>query len=242
METSRWSVRLAIDAITNDLMNAMARSFQLRRIYLLEFGAAKAEEDEPATVTMELEAVDEQEARILGQHLVGEAQAAARLPQRGSTVVWVAPLADADESSLRFLGRAKELIDDEDFDLAVVAAQIHLEVQIATLVRRAVRSDPSASVKLLVGDGDRGWPPQVPAAQRVLEAMLGVKVTTFPRWRDYTVHLTRRNDVVHAGASVDRESAEASLRVVSELWLWLNGAAQQAQREREAVRGSSGAA
>lgn len=200
-------MRLAVDGeFSNELINALARYFMLRRIYLLEFGPATTDDGEPPTVTMEVDALNEQEARVLGQHLVGEAQAAAREARRETIVVWVAPLADGDKSSLRFLGRAKELIEDEDFDLAVVAIQIHLEVQVSTLIRRAARSDPCRKVSLLVGEGDRGWAPQTQSAQRVLEALFGIKVTTFPRWREYTVHLKRRNDVVHAGASRWTES------------------------------------
>ena len=139
----------------------------------------------------------------------------------------MAPLVHSPESSHRFLRRAKDLISDEEFDLAVVAAQIHLEVQVTTLVRQAIEPDPSPLIKVLMAR-ERGWPPQHEASQRVLEALFGVKVTAFPGWQDYKTHVKRRNDVVHAGASIDRESAEASLQAVSRLWLWLNENAQRA--------------
>lgn len=233
MEPARWSVRLAFEAeISNELMDAMM-GFGFRvRIHRMEFRPASADGDEPATVTMELDAVNAQEARILAQHLLGEAQAAAQLAERRSTVVWVAPLADSDESSLRFLGRAKELIDEEDFDLAVVAAQIHLEVQVATLVRRAIAAEASAALRALVG-GDRGWPPHDRWGGRVVEAVLDVKLAAFPKWQDYRTHVARRNDVIHSGAPVDQESAEASLSVASDLWLWLNDASQRATPRHE---------
>jgi hypothetical protein len=49
-----------------------------------------------------------------------------------------------------------------------------------------------------------------------------VKVTQYPQYADFGAHAKRRNDVVHGGQELDQESAEASVRVVRGLWLWLN--------------------
>jgi hypothetical protein len=236
MASSKWSVRLALDAsVTTELMNAMSAVVAQPGavfVHQLEYDFGSREDEEPVTLTIELNATDAQEARIFSQELFGKAQSLAGGSERIATVVWVAPIAPGPESSHRFLSRAKEFISDKEFGLAVVAAQIHLEVQVTTLVRQAIEPDPSPLVKVLM-DRHRGWPPQHEASQRVLEALFGVKVTAFPGWSDYKTHVKRRNDVVHAGASIDRSSAEASLQVVSSLWLWLNENAQRVNFDHE---------
>ncbi len=226
MSTTRWSVRLAFEGrITNELMNAMVGAGFRVRMHYAEFDPGSEQTGEPTSVTIELDAIDAREARVLGIHLLGQAQDAARM-KRDASPVWVVPLQDAEKSSMRHLRRAKELFDEDDFDMAVVAAQIHLEVQTTTLVQHALRSDPSPLVSVFA-TGRRGWAPHDPIARRVLDAVLGIRITDFPRWNEYQAHVARRNDVIHAGLPVDAESAKDSLEVTSELWLWLNAAAQR---------------
>jgi hypothetical protein len=210
-------------------MDALLNLAHKMRWYGMEFGPSV--DDEPQTVTIEFEALDGNEARIRALHMFDRAQAIARSTPRGSSVVWVAPAQDAEESSLRFLGRARELFEEDDYALAVVVAQIHLETQVATLTRLVLDDDPSPLVRVVVKN-DRGWAPHDQFGRKVLEAVLAVKMTDFPGWSDYMTHIARRNDVAHGGASVDRESAERSLQVASDLWLWLNEAAQQADNLR----------
>ena len=222
---SSWSVRLAVaesDAgpISREL--AVAWTGEVHRLVM-----RAGEDGEPDTVTFELDAANAQAARIVAQHSLGKVRAAAGLPVRESPVLWVAPLLGGSESSHRFLSHAEDLVEENAFDLAVVAAQIHLEVQVATLVRRAIAAHSSPLVHALA-ERQRGWPPHDRWAQPVLEALFDVRMTTFPRWREYNAHVSRRNDVAHGGQVVDRESATDSLRVVSDLWLWLNEAARRA--------------
>jgi hypothetical protein len=226
MPVRRWSVRLAVESrVDNALMDAMVSLAHKMRWYGVEFGPSP--DEGPETVTIEFDALDGNEARIRAQQMFGRAQEIARSRPRGSTVVWVAPAKDAAESSLRFLGRARELFEEEDYALVVVVAQIHLETQVAALVRLVLGDDPSPLVKVVVKN-DRGWAPHDRFGQQVLEALLAVKMSEFPRWEEYKAHVARRNDVAHGGASIDRESSETSLQVVLDLWLWLNDAAQRA--------------
>jgi hypothetical protein len=229
MAIRRWSVRLAVECrVDNALIDALTNLAHTMRWYGMAFRAAS--DDEPETVTIEFEALDGKEARIRAQHMFDRAQAIARSTPRGSNVVWVAPLKETDESSLRFLGRARDLFDDEDYALAVVAAQIHLETQIATLLRLVLENDPSPLVDVIVAS-DRGWAPHDRFGRRLLETLLDVKMPEFSAWGEYRTHVTRRNDVTHGGASIDRESAERSLQVVSDLWLWLNDAAHRVSKD-----------
>jgi hypothetical protein len=215
----RWSVQLAVECrVDNALIDALTNLAHTMRWHGMAFRPASG--DEPETVTIEFEALDGKEARIRAQHMLDRAQAIARSTPRGSHVRWVAPLKETEESSLRFLGRARDLLEEEDYALSVVAAQIHLETQIATLMR-------------LVGEkSDRGWAPHDRSGRRLLETLLDVKMSEFSAWSEYRTHVRRRNDVTHGGASVDRESAERSLQVVSDLWLWLNEAALRVSTDR----------
>jgi hypothetical protein len=58
-----------------------------------------------------------------------------------------------------------------------------------------------------------------------LEPLFSIDMEQFSRWDEYVAHTLRRNDVVHDGRAVDRESATTSLEVIEALWLWLNDAA-----------------
>ena len=209
--------------ISGSAMSIAALASGMHTITMLP---ASADGDEPATVTFELEAADARHARIVAQHRLGEVQAAAGVAMHEASVVWVAPLLGSFESSHRFFAHARELLDEESFDLAVVAAQIHLEVQVRTLVRLAVASDPSALTSAIVAR-QRSWGPHDRWAQPIIEALFGITLTSYPGWREYKTHVKRRNDVVHLGQALDRESAEDSLRAVHGLWLWLNEAAQR---------------
>lgn len=99
--------------------------------------------------------------------------------------------------------------------------------------RAVTRDDTSPLVGVLTGS-DRGWGPHQRSGSEVLEALISRKMTEFPRWSAYKSHVKRRNDVVHAGSAVDPESAQESLAVVYDLWLWLNDAAQR-QSDRGAL-------
>ena len=147
---------------------------------------------------------------------------------REAPVIWVARLADEAESSLRYLEQAKELLDDEPFDLAVVAVQIHLEVHVRVLVEMTAEAQFSPLLDAVIS-GQRSWGPHERWLQPVLEALFGIKMADCPVWSDYKdAHLQRRNAVVHRGQEIDADSAKASIDTVSALWLWLNDAATRA--------------
>jgi hypothetical protein len=125
-------------------------------------------------------------------------------------------------SSHRFLEHARTLFESEDgYDLAVVAAQIHLEIQVKILVEQATASDASRLKGALVGQRHT-WAPHDRWMRAILEALFGVRVTDYPRWGDYDAHLTRRNDVIHSGQDVDEDAARESIELVEHFWLWLN--------------------
>jgi hypothetical protein len=201
------------------------RFFQDVRWVTLKGGVLEGEE--PASLTLELQARNAQDARVLAQHKLGELRRRAGIPVRQAPVVWVARLADGHASSLRFLEQAKELLEAESFELAVAAAQIHLELQVRVLVEMIAERTGSLLLAAVIGKQAR-WAPHERWLRPVLEALLGVKMTDCEAWTPYEAHVARRNGVVHAGQEIDADSAKASLDTVSALWLWLNDAATAA--------------
>lgn len=159
----KWSVQLIVDpADVRSLSPHLLAAFS-PDVHGVTFGGGNtSEDDEPPWITIDVAAADWHEARVLAQHLVGRVYESAGLPPRELPVAWVAPLAPGDESSLRFMSQAKELLDDERYDFAVVAAQIHLEVHVDTLVRRAVAADSSPLAETVM----RYWVPDLRLGRR----------------------------------------------------------------------------
>jgi hypothetical protein len=74
---------------------------------------------------------------------MAEMRRRAGVPDGPDGVIWVVPLADDAESSLRFREYAKDALDAEEYDLAVATIQIHLEVHVRVLVELIAKTQPS---------------------------------------------------------------------------------------------------
>lgn len=229
MSTLTWSVRLAVDERDSGPISRVLDQALTHDIRRLTVSRPVGAYDEGAdVVTFELAAPDARNARILAQHLLGKVRRAAGLKAQEAPVVWVAPLLPTQSSSHRFLDHARELFESEDgYDLAVVAAQIHLEIQVKILVERTV-ADDSSRLRGAIVDQRHSWAPHDRWARAILEALFQVRMTDYPRWREYEAHLTRRNDVAHRGQEIDRAAAQESIEVIEHFWLWLNELAAKA--------------
>jgi hypothetical protein len=218
-----WSVRLAVgDAEGGPLSTAFEAAVRPELRQMAISGRRRDDDDDgPAWVTFELEALSAKEARITAQHLLGLMRQAAGVPVSGQApVLWVVPVRSEYKSGLRFIEQARDLLEADEPDLAVVAAQIHLELQVATIVARKTASDESPVARVVL-DNKRNWAPHRADARPIVDAILGIPVTSFPRWADYMAHVGRRNAVVHEGQEIDADAAAQSIEVVRELWLWL---------------------
>jgi hypothetical protein len=213
--------------LTADELRAVSRPLMgdplATGVRLLSLGSGTMEE--PPTVTFEFYAVDARTARIEAQHRLGKAmEAGGRRPRQGA-VVWVAPLSEDGIDDLRFLHQAKGFLEEGHCEMAIVAAQIHLESQVATLVRRATEADPASPLGRLIAV-QRRWAPHHQPARMIIEALFNCDVTDFPGWEQYRkAHVERRNDVVHRGQIVDQDSATASVHLIEDFWVWLLKAA-----------------
>lgn len=179
--------------------------------------------DDGAYLTAVVEAASPQDARVRAQHHLGEILRRAGLTSRQAEVVWVAPVRDRDGEDLRFLNLARDLVEDERPDMAVLAAQTHLEIQVAALVKRVVEQDATPLRREAIKQ--RSWSMVSPTLQALIQDTLGVQPTSWESCNRYRVHLARRNDVAHRGQYVDPDDARDSIAVVEALWLWLNDAA-----------------
>jgi hypothetical protein len=180
-----WSVSFAVDEMDArplsrqeifDLMHVRG----VRRISVGPSGVGESEE--VASLTLELEAIDGATAQQRGESLLLRARRACGLPDEVSSVAWVTPLTNDNSSSVRFLEKAEELLDDEDeLDMAVVAAQIHLEIQVRTLIERAAEGDGPEWLGVLTNTRGLGNL-NSRQTQDLIHALLGFDVTQSPDW------------------------------------------------------------
>jgi hypothetical protein len=229
----RWSVRLLLDpeeagplsrVLTPELEAGVDESVLPRQI-----GSERGDEAESDTVTFDVTAPTASDARIAAQHRLGEMKRRAGLRVREAEVVWVAKLSDdpgADD--LRFLRYANELLANEQPEMAVVAAQTHLEIQVRTLLRMTLEAKPSPVFEAI--SKRLRWAPDNPWLQPILEELYQVRMDRCGAWRAYKAHAVRRNHVVHAGQHVEVIEARESIDAVSRVWTWLSDIANSRVR------------
>ena len=225
MAPPRWSVRLVLgDGEAGPISRLLIPELEAgidQTVLPRAIGRDGSDEGEPDTITFDVTASTARDARVFAQHRLGEMRRRAGVRVRESEVVWVARLSDdPNADSLRFLSRAKRLVEGEDPEMAVVAAQTHLEVQVRILVEMTTETEPSPVLDALAGR--LKWAPHDPWLRPILERLYGVKMDECHAWGAYNAHVTRRNHVVHRGQPIDDTAAKESIDAVSALWEWLN--------------------
>ncbi len=212
-----WSVKLRVEEDELGPITGMPDPAVIRGMRHVRFGGYSSDDvDDPPSVTFELQAPDSAVAEDRAQSVAAQLRRAVKLPEALLPIVWLAPIG-ADDASSRFLDEAQDLIHSEQYALAVVAAQIHFEVQLRVLLEEAAGKDlPRWAARLLKDRGiaELKRPPSLAA----IELLLGVDVTQLPEWQRFNAHIDRRNDVVHRGQAVGLNQAKESVAVVRELW------------------------
>jgi hypothetical protein len=125
-------------------------------------------------------------------------------------VVTIAQVAGVPRAADLFIFTADDMREQQQFGLAVVAAQIHCEMWIRTAIEEAAHRQGSAIADLAVSL-PMSWTLLDRNSPRIFEALLGARPTDAPGWQSYKAHVARRNSVVHHGATVTRELADASI-------------------------------
>lgn len=188
-------------------------------IRLIVGGFWEHEAEESPFVTLELRADRADAAEDLAQQLSAFSLRKAGLEAHTLPVVWVTPL-DGEQESHRFLEEAKSLFGGEQFDLAVVAAQIHFELQLRLLLERAAhRTGTKWAARLVKNRRVATLANEISEAS--VQLLLGIDVTESQYWPEFKAHLSRRNAVVHEGRTMGPKEAEASIKVVQALWATL---------------------
>jgi hypothetical protein len=189
------------------------------------------ESDEVASLKLEIAAATAGDAKTAAENLLFLGRQASGLPAEVPTVAWVTPLKSDDASSVRFLEKAEQHMDDEDeADIAVVAAQIHLEVQVRTLIEQAAEQDGPEWIEVLMNRRGLG---NLNSRQvkDLLRALLGIDIAGVPEWQEYKAHNLRRNAIVHEGQNVEPAEAKASVNVVRALCIRMANAALAREAE-----------
>jgi hypothetical protein len=188
--------------------------------------SAVGESEQLASLKLELQADGATEAKERAEGLLyAGRRAAGLLPDAVAEIAWVTPLSNSASSSARFLEKAEELLDDEDnLDLAVVAAQIHLEAQVRTLLEHAAEDEGPHWIDVLLKQRGLGNLNNT-QTRALIVALLGFDVTSSSRWKDYRGHAVRRNAIVHDGQDVLPEEARLSVTTVRALSIELAEAA-----------------
>jgi hypothetical protein len=221
----RWSVKLRIrDDELGPVSGLWAPNFAVGARHIRFDGSSENSDTDPPSITFELQAASFSDAEERAQTAALRMRRALKLPDAVLPVIWLAPVGDDDASS-RYLDHARDMIDGELYGLAVIAAQIHFEVQLAELLKEAAgQAPPRWSQRLLRERGVAELKREQSFA--AVELLLGVDVTQLPEWPRFQDHVERRNDVAHRGQAVAKEQAEDSLNVVRELWAKLSAVAR----------------
>lgn len=190
MALSRWSVRLSLDEGEAGPISSVVNAAFRPEIHGMSIGRGPLDEpDEPGTFTIEVDGANANDARVRCQHILGELQRVAGLSRRLAPAVWVAPLSDDHPSSLRFLSEAEYLVGDKRYEMAVVASQIHLEIQVRVLVETAIEAGSEKTLALILRERP-AWSPHDRIVEAILDALLGVRVKDYPGWGDYMAHVS----------------------------------------------------
>ncbi len=182
-------------------------------------------------IELYVDAVDPADARQQAEDLYAKMRKEGGLPpQPEPRFVGVYMNAGADPLWLQHFDEASDMIEQQRYELAIVAAQIACEIEIKEAVETGVDA-PEGSLARMAIDGPRSWSLIDKRAQKVFAAVIGETPTEEDWWRDYRDHVERRNNIVHRGARAAELDARRSLGVAEELVDWV-------QRTRRGHAGS----
>lgn len=221
-----WSVGLVIDdAESRRLSESSIALYILESTdgHMLRF-KSPPDVDDVENLRLEISAQSAKEAEDRALGVIYKARRAAKLPDAVVPVAWVTPVRDTEVGS-NFLDEAEDLLDSEQFQMAVVAADIHLEVQVKAMIETALnRVVPEFADVLLQHRSNTNI--NRPEGQSMIKRLLNVDVTRLDEWHAFRAHAGRRNAIVHEGQSIDEAEAVDSLSAIRSLWLRLSEAWQ----------------
>jgi hypothetical protein len=144
----------------------------------------------------------------------------------GSTVVrfGLAPGLLREARHFELLANARELLDDNRCEFAIIASQIAVEIYTELAVTALVERLGLDAFGAAVLDTIDGYGPHRRRVQALWNALTADTIQQRATvWRDYREHVERRNDVVHRGHKASASEARASLEAATQMLLYLAG-------------------
>jgi hypothetical protein len=217
-----WSVGLVVsDAEARALAESSVVTYLLEVAagHTLRFTSPPVDGDEDIeNFRIEVAAESGPAAREMALGIVYRARRSAGLPDRVVPVAWVSP-ASVDEEGENYFDQAEDLVEDEKYGLAIVAAEIYLQAQTKELIERAVaQREPRLKTVLLQHRTNLSLQDQ---GLEMIKEFFGVELAQLPEWQNYRAHLGRRNAVVHSAKSFLKAEAAESIAAVRAIWLHL---------------------
>lgn len=172
----------------------------------------------------------EEDARTVATEIYARIRELGRLPAAPDPQISLVALVagvpvDADEH----IFEAQRFRDEQRFELAVIEAQIHCEMQVRYFMELVAANH--SNVVLALVRNRRTWSLLDQPGQQLFTILLDRRPAEFPQWNEYRLHVNRRNDVAHRGVRVTRDDATASINVVVALRFFVEKAADEAVAE-----------
>jgi hypothetical protein len=227
-----WSVCLVVDeGEINHLANSevVMEAMYPDGVESLTFGSTETDDGETASITFELGSPSSVAAEDRAQNLLLQGLKAIGARPRRVPVAWVLPVAETDSGAARSLAEARELLDEERYELAVISAHIYLETQVLTLLDRAINAEDRPEWVEVLTAAHNATNLNSPLCQKLVAVLLDLKVVDLDVWAAFKGHVKRRNATVHEGRAVAEEGARESLEVVEELALELAAAGRESE-------------
>lgn len=192
---------------------AIALEAEARKKLGPRFTRLDYDEDGDYELVLILDDVDDVDAgRWRGTGIWNELIDNALLPPREPTIIGVSRYSMNDKPERRFVDAAYQFLDEHQYEMAVVAAHIGCEVVARTLIEQLdVARAERLPVRLRAFGRPRWSVSSDPGLQFLFHAATGVRVEDFALWDDYRLHVKRRNKIVHEGAVVTLDEAQASI-------------------------------
>jgi hypothetical protein len=173
------------------------------------------------TIELYVDAIDPADAQHQAERLYAALRKEGALPpQPEPRIVGVFMDTESDPLWLQRFDEAAEMIEQQRYELAVVAAQIACETEVKAAVE-AVADAPERSLARMAIDAPRSYSLIDRRARHVFVALLGQDPADECFWQDYRDHVERRNNVLHRGARVIRPDAVDSVKVAEVMVAWV---------------------
>jgi hypothetical protein len=226
-----WSVGLVVnDAELRHLSENSVAMYIMEATegHYLRFSSPPEESSDFENLRMEVAASSAAVAEDRALGIVYRARKTAGLPDRVVPVAWVSPQGQM-EGGENFLDQAENLLEGENFSLAIVAAEIHLDAQVKTMIELAVKGMAPDFEEVLLQHPNNLRIHHF-AGRKMVERFLGLSLTHLPEWEEYRAHLSRRNEAAHSGRRFEEEEAKQSIAVVRKTWLRIADAFRAAEQ------------